>query len=186
MEEPEEPQATPSEGAPVGAEGSQVGQMEARQGGNIGDAENVPEGPPQSTLGINRDDLLEFVELSDRKAALNEMLKRNAEKLAAVERRLLDQFADLDEGGGSIRLPSLGRTVYVHRQLWANARGGDRGRAAEALEAADLGDFVEPSFNTNTVSAYFRELDQNDEEPPAILADAFDVYEKFSVRSVRS
>lgn len=126
-------------------------------------------------------DLTAFIDLGDQIDEAEVKLAALKGERAEVEERLLEQFASFE--GQKVGLK--GRTVYVHRQLWATAKNG-REAAAEALKEAGLDDLVAPNFNTNTVSARFREWDKADEDPPPELAEAFDVYEKFSVRAIRT
>lgn len=83
-----------------------------------------------------------------------------------------------------------GRTIAIRRTVYASAIGG-REAAAEALKAVGLGDLVTPNFNTNTVSAVFRNWDKAEQDGvlapedaakrDALKGVAFNVGEKFQL-----
>jgi hypothetical protein len=114
-------------------------------------------------------------------------LKREAEgieeRMAVIDKRrkqieafLLDQFANHPE---LKRLSVDGRTVYLRRQLWAGAP--DKAAAHEALIAAGLGEYATKGFNTNSVSALYREWERDGIAPPPELAGVITTGERFSI-----
>lgn len=98
----------------------------------------------------------QFVELKDRKTQLERELRDVKEQLGPLEQQLLDEFAA--EGVSGKRHAATGKLVSITRRIWARAHNGDKPAACAALQAAGLGDYVEPGFNVNSLSAYFREL----------------------------
>ncbi len=58
---------------------------------------------------------------------------------------------------------------------------GDISRACEALREAGLGEMVQPRFNTNTLSAYLRELHENGQPLPKQLVGAIEANRVFKV-----
>lgn len=71
----------------------------------------------------------------------------------------------LERGESGAKHAATGATLSLTQKVWAKVvRAGDKptddekAAAGEALIDAGLGDFVKPAFNTNTVSAHFREL----------------------------
>ena len=67
-------------------------------------------------------------------------------------------------------------TVYLHSQVWVkpDLRDGDdrdvaMARACELMKQVGLGDYVQEKFNTNSLSAWWRELRQTQlaEDPTA-------------------
>lgn len=97
----------------------------------------------------------QFVALKDRKADLERQLRLVKDELAPLEAALLEEFAA--EGVSGKRHAGSGKLVSISRRVWARATGGDKASACAALRAAGLEEFVAESFNTNSVSAYFRE-----------------------------
>lgn len=132
----------------------------------------------------------QFVALKMFKAQLDQAAKRVKEAIDPRERLLLDEF--IAEGARSKRHAASGKLTYISRRIWARARGGDKAAACIALRDAGLGDYVEEGFNTNSLSAYFRELaksleDDTDMPPaldallPAALRGVIDLTEDFQL-----
>ena len=138
-----------------------------------------------------------FVSLSNEKRDLEARLKRTVASLDDLESTLLSEMGNL--GMSNARMDGL--TVYIHRQLWARAAQheettpdgnvvlvSDPIETCNALVEAGLGDFVHPAFNTNTVSAWVRELPRDlDGQPilPPELQGRITVREDFSLRTRR-
>ena len=99
-----------------------------------------------------------------------------------LEEALLPQF----EQGGLEKVSIDGRTVYLERKLWAKAKDGDKGAVCKALKRAHLGDYVEETFNTNSLSAYVRELDREGKPLGPSLREVLEISEVFRLRTRRS
>lgn len=97
----------------------------------------------------------EFVELTMRKRDLERQLRAVKEQIEPLAAQLLDEFSS--EGVSGKRHEGTGRMVSISRKVWARAADGDKPAACEALKDAGLGDYVQEGFNTNSLSAYFRE-----------------------------
>jgi len=121
----------------------------------------------------------EYVELSARKRELKAELSQVTDQMAGLEGEILELF----ERGGVDRLTINGTTLYVHRQLWAHAKDGDKPRAVAALQAAGMDEFV--TFNTQSVSALFREADRDKDAMiiPAEVRNAFETTENVGLRT---
>lgn len=115
----------------------------------------------------------QFVALKDRKADLERQLRLVKDELAPLEQALLEEFAA--EGVSGKRHAGTGKLVSISRKVWARAHGGDKGAAADALEAAGLGDYVQRGFNTNSLSAYFREQLRERTDTGEIVSDLTDL-----------
>jgi len=111
-------------------------------------------------------------ELEDRLAVI-------AKETKTLKAWLAERFAD----EGIQRINQDGRTVYLHRQLWAGAP--DKEAAYEALVAAGLPEYATKGFNTNKVSALYREWERDGIAPPAELADVITTGERFEIRVTR-
>jgi hypothetical protein len=127
---------------------------------------------------LNTQSVNKLVELTIRKRELEAQVKEIAHEIAEVEESLLEQFGEA--GISSVR--AEGGTVSMSRQLWATCREGNYERACAALRAAGLDEFVQPRFNANSLSAYFRELDREGKPIPAEIDGAIDLAERFSLR----
>ena len=102
---------------------------------------------------MDTEKLRRYVELDKRKADLKAELSDINSEMDTLEEVLLTQF----EQDGIQNMNIDGRTVYLHRQLWASAEDKDNERATQALKAAGLGDMVAERFNTQTLSSWVRE-----------------------------
>lgn len=132
-----------------------------------------------ATAGISAELLKEFVDLQKLKADLDAELESCKKRLAEIEPILLDQFSQ----NSTSKVTAHGRTVYVHRQLWAKAKDGDKQAVIEALRASSLTQYVSETFNTNSLSAYVRELEAQGVPLPEPLAATIETSEVFSLRS---
>lgn len=131
---------------------------------------------------MNTDELKRFVALEDRRKQLEAEVDSIKAEAAELEGLLLPQF----EQSGMERVSIDGRTVYVERKLWAKAKDGAKPSVCKALKRCRLGDYVEETFNTNSLSAYIRELDRENRQMPPSLAAVLDVSEVFKLRTRRS
>jgi hypothetical protein len=131
---------------------------------------------------MNTDELKRFVALEERRRQLEAEIDTLKAEAAELEMSLLPQF----EQGGLERVSIDGRTVYIERKLWAKAKEGDKAAVCKALKRAHLGDYVEETFNTNSLSAYVRELDREGRPLPPSLREVLEVSEVFKLRTRRS
>lgn len=113
-----------------------------------------------------------------------EALKRECRELMP---ELLEQFTE--DGVQNVRIDGVG-TVFIAGQIWAGAYKDENGetdydRTCDALERAGLGMMVKRQFNTNTLSAYVRELPRDAIGSPIIppeLDGEITVSEVFDLR----
>jgi len=131
---------------------------------------------------MNTDELKRFVALEERRRKLEAEIDTVKAEAAELEELLLPQF----EQSGMERVAIDGRTVYVERKLWAKAKDGDKASVCKALKRCRLGDYVEETFNTNSLSAYVRELDREGRPLPPSLREVLEVSEVFKLRTRRS
>lgn len=124
-------------------------------------------------------ELAEFLRLTDEKARVEQELKDVNGERARAEEALKRRFEEI--GVAHVKTTD-GRTVYLAREMYAGAKLGDRSAVTKALHAIGLSDLVSEGFNTLSLSAYIRELDRNEEDIPAELADVIDVRELYRVR----
>lgn len=102
---------------------------------------------------MNSEHLKELVTLHKRKEALAAELEQTDTRIDELKQMLLPQF--LTDACQSIRID--GRLVSLTQDVYASP-AEDRKTVCAALREADLADFVEANYNTNTVKAYVREL----------------------------
>lgn len=127
---------------------------------------------------MDTDALHEFVQVEKDRRELEAKLKSLKARKARLEEQLLTQFEQ--EGVQNMRVD--GMTVFVHRQTWAN-HAGNPAALVEAMRAAGMDEMVKTSVNTQTLSAWVRELESIEEEVPASIAPHISVSEKFSLRT---
>jgi len=131
---------------------------------------------------MNTDELKRFVALEERRKQLEAEVETIKAESSELEVRLLPQF----EQSGTERIAIDGRTVYVERKLWAKAKDGDKPSVCKALKRCRLGDYVEETFNTNSLSAFVRELDREGKQLSPALAAVLEISEIFKLRTRRS
>lgn len=118
----------------------------------------------------------ELVALKKEAEELDERITVIDKRRKQIEAFLLDAFAD---NPGLRRLSIDGRTVYLKRQLFAGAK--DKAAAYDALIAAGLGEYATRGFNSNSVSALYREWERDGAQPPPELAGVIHTGERFSI-----
>ena len=112
--------------------------------------------------------------------AVTAKLDRIKADIKACEPRVLDFF----EKSGIPRTTVRGVTIYVKRDLWAGREEGVTNEVAcEALAKAGLGDFAAMRFNTQTLSAYVRECENNGEPLPEEFKGVIKVSETFKIQA---
>ena len=131
---------------------------------------------------MNTEELKRFISLEERRRQLETEIDTVKAEAAQLEQLLLPEF----ERSGVEKVSMDGRTVYLERKLWAKAKDGNKAAVCKALKRAHLGDFVEETFNTNSLSAYVRELDREERPLPSSLRDVLEVSEVFKLRTRRS
>lgn len=128
---------------------------------------------------MNTERLHRFTELETLRRKLQEELRAVEAESQAIETELMAEF----ERSGIQNMKVNGLTVYLHRQVWANARNGDYEGACTALLEAGLPELVERRFNTNRLSAWVRERTKEGEELPETLKQSLEISERFSLRT---
>jgi hypothetical protein len=131
---------------------------------------------------MNTDELKRFVALEERRRQLEAEIDSIKAEAADLEQRLLPQF----EQSGMERVAIDGRTVYVERKLWASAKNGDKQALCKALKRARLSEFVQETFNSQSLSALVREWDRDGRPMPPSLREVLEVSEVFKLRTRRS
>ncbi len=102
---------------------------------------------------MNMEQLKEFVCLENRKRDLDAELKGVKAKLDELEEVLIPQFIE----AGLTKATVDGRTVSVAQEIYASPLDG-RERVVEALKASELAQYVSENYNTNSLSAFVREV----------------------------
>lgn len=122
-----------------------------------------------AVTGINA--VKRYAKLYSEKKEAERTLKTAAEGMTELESTVVDYF----QKHGVSKQTVDGLTVHLRRELWAGHEG-DADAACVALIDAGLQDYAKPRINTQSLSAYCRELDAQDDRPddqrqvPAIVA----------------
>lgn len=117
-----------------------------------------------------------LIALIKQKRQLEDDLKAVKEKISVAEPVVLAEFQR--EGVDKITLH--GTTLYLRREIWAGKEPGiESDVAIKALIDAGLDEYAAPKINYSSLSAYFRELDKENEPLPAALVGVLRPVEKF-------
>ena len=106
---------------------------------------------------MNMEQLKEFVSLEGQKITLDAELKQVKQKLDELEELLVPQF--IEDGVPSITVDVEGhtRTVRIEQEVYASPLN-DREEVIEALRASELGQYVAENYNTQSLTAFVREV----------------------------
>ena len=146
---------------------------------------------------MNTAELKEFVKLEGEKSDIKTRLKAIEARLSELDESLTRQF--IEDGIQSMNID--GRMVYLHREIFASPKDGNKEAVLTALKACDLGQYVREDYNANSLKAYVREMVHEAEEQarfedrvitdpaaavPQQLAETLNISTVFSVASRRS
>ena len=116
-----------------------------------------------------------YIELTLRKRQLDAESRRIGEDLETLEAALLDRW--IEEGRQSERIDGV--TVYISKRTWATPREGNRQAVVDALEALGMRDMV--TYNTQTLSAWFKEQAEVGQEVPETLTEVVSLEDRHSL-----
>ncbi len=131
-------------------------------------------------------ELFRKLALLDKLKSLNAAMEKMITQLRApLEEQALSRFEQLGVNNFNID----GRTIYVQREWWAKSKENVADTIAALKACPETAPFVKETFNTQTLSAYFRERRLANEEldeplyPTPELEATVDFSEKVTVRS---
>ena len=120
----------------------------------------------------------DYARLERRKRALELELKQVKSRIDSLREPVLGYFQT--HGIDSQKIDGL--TLYLRRELWAGREDGiDNETAITALERAGLTEYAGPRINTQSLSAYMRELDERGEAMPAELQGVIKLSEVWKI-----
>ena len=102
---------------------------------------------------MNMEQLKQFVCLENRKRDLDAELKATRQKLDDLEQILVPQFIE----DGVQRVTVDNRTIALAQDIYASPLN-DREEVVSALKASELGQYVAENYNTNSLTAFVREV----------------------------
>jgi hypothetical protein len=96
-----------------------------------------------------------FVRLDKQRRDFDAKLKDCKRQIEELEPTVREQITR----AGLDRVTIDGLTIFIKRDLWVKVPEGMREAACIALQAAGLGQYVAENFNSQSVSAYLREVE---------------------------
>ena len=144
-------------------------------------ADAPADAPPDPTIPIAK--VRRYKELRALQNAGEAEAKAYKDEADQLERELVEAFAD----AGVQNVNVDGKTVYLHRSVYAQRKPGvTTDDVKQALRDAGVGELVTETVNSNTLSAYVRELTEDDDAPglPPAVAAVLEPGERFGVRII--
>ena len=106
---------------------------------------------------MNMEQLREFVSLENRKRDLDAELKATNQKLDELEDLIIPQFIEAGVPSIAVTVDGSTRTLSIYPDVYASPLK-DRAEVAAALKASELGQYVAENYNSNSLTAYVREV----------------------------
>ncbi|MCC6366872.1 MAG: hypothetical protein IT165_25400 [Bryobacterales bacterium] len=106
---------------------------------------------------MNMEQLREFVSLENKKRDLDAELKATNQRLDELEDLILPQFIEAGVPSIAVTVDGSTRTLSIYPDVYASPRN-DRADVAAALKASELGQYVAENYNSNSLTAYVREV----------------------------
>ena len=126
-----------------------------------------------------------FIRLLKEKKELAKQVKENQTAIDWIEPEIRNYFGDQ----GIERLTKDGLTIFIKRNLYAAIKKDGDGltvpveECIEALKIAGLGLYTEEKVKLQTLTTFFKELDDMDQPLPEALRGKFEVKEIFKMAS---
>lgn len=146
------------------------------------DAADQPTDPADTPPALDIAKVRRYQALRSAQAASEAEAKAMKDEANALENELIDMFSD----AGLQNLNVDGKTVYLHRSVFAQRLPG---KTADDVKAALLEvapELVTTTVNAQTLSAWVRELTEDDDAPglPDPVLEVLEAGERFSVRVI--
>src|ERR1017187_7068351 len=106
---------------------------------------------------MNMEQLREFVSLENRKRDLDAELKAANQRLDELEDLIIPQFIEAGVPSIAVTVDGSTRTLSIYPDVYASPLNG-RPEVAAALKASELGQYVAENYNSNSLTAYVREV----------------------------
>lgn len=106
---------------------------------------------------MNMEQLREFVSLENKKRDLDAELKATNQKLDELEDLIIPQFIEAGVPSIAVTVDGATRTLSIYPDVYASPLT-DRAEVAAALRASELGQYVAENYNSNSLTAYVREV----------------------------
>ena len=106
---------------------------------------------------MNMEQLREFVSLENSKRDLDARLKAANQRLDELEDLIIPQFIEAGVPSIAVTVDGSTRTLSIYPDVYASPLN-DRTEVAAALKASELGQYVAENYNSNSLTAYVREV----------------------------
>lgn len=143
------------------------------------DDEPPPDPGTDSLLPIAK--LRRYLELRGEQAIAEAEGKAIKDEANLLEGELVEAFSEAQMQNVNLD----GKTVYLHRSTFAQRKAGVETEDLKAgLRAAGADDLITETVNAQTLSAYVRELTEDDDAPglPEPLVDLLELGERYAIR----
>lgn len=120
------------------------------------------------------------------KRKLEDQLRSAKDEIASLEESMRNMMQENSIDRLPVTVGNEKITLYLHRQLWAKPKGGDKNELLRVLKTCGLSDLVQEAYNSNSLSAYVRERLASGQDLQPTLDKALFLDEVISVRGRRS
>jgi hypothetical protein len=124
--------------------------------------------------------------LIKRKRELEQERREVMDEIAKIEMPLLEEMQMEQLSSLPITVDGEKITIYIHNQVWAKAKDGDKDAVTKVLKRCGLKDYVSETYNTNSLSAYVRERIADGRTLQPTLRDVIEISEVPSIRGRRT
>ncbi|HZT29223.1 MAG TPA: hypothetical protein VFA33_05035 [Bryobacteraceae bacterium] len=106
---------------------------------------------------MNLEPLREFVSLENHKRDLNADLKATQQRLDELEGTIIPMFIEEGVPSMTVEVDGAKRTLSIYPDVYASPLN-DREEVVDALKQSELGQYVAENYNTQSLTAYVREI----------------------------
>lgn len=126
---------------------------------------------------------MDIFKLADELRQLREIKREAEQSIKEVNQQIEEKQAELIELMIDLEVPSFKRgehNFYINSRIFASVKAGKKPKLIEWLKKSPYAEMVREDINTQTLSAWVRELSENGELPEEI-ANYVNVFEKQSI-----
>jgi hypothetical protein len=106
---------------------------------------------------MNLEPLREFVSLENHKKELDADLKATKQRLDELEETIIPMFIEEGVPSMTVEVDGAKRTLSIYPDVYASP-ANDRDEVVDALKQSELGQYVAENYNTNSLTAFVREV----------------------------
>jgi predicted nucleic acid-binding Zn-ribbon protein len=106
---------------------------------------------------MNLEPLREFVSLENHKKELDADLKATKQRLDELEETIIPMFIEEGVPSMTVEVDGAKRTLSIYPDVYASPLN-DREEVVDALKRSELEQYVAENYNTNSLTAFVREV----------------------------